>query len=167
VIQPEARSQTSEDVKVVGLLVVQRGEDADAIPSRTRPRACTCWSGGASLAGGMAMGRQKQRLSSAVSRVGQQLTPRSARSVPISWKEPKKACTTGELDTTGTLAHPGYSGGLGPILPQAGLLRIRAKRPGAPAPDGTVRLAAVVAAHTWFPQKHATLALPAYGACWP
>jgi hypothetical protein len=31
----QARSQTSEPVKVVGLLVVQRGEDADAIPSRT------------------------------------------------------------------------------------------------------------------------------------
>jgi hypothetical protein len=34
-IQREARSQTSEHVKVVGLLLVQRGEDADAIPSRT------------------------------------------------------------------------------------------------------------------------------------
>ena len=31
----QARSQASEDVKVVGLLVVHRGEDADAIPSRT------------------------------------------------------------------------------------------------------------------------------------
>src|SRR5215472_9677285 len=72
----QARSQTSEPVKVVGLLVVQRGEDADAIPSRTRPRAFTCWNGGASLAGGMALGRQKQRLSGAVFRAGQQLTPR-------------------------------------------------------------------------------------------
>ena len=78
-IQPEARSQTSEDVKVVGLLVVQRGEDADAIPSRTGPMVFTCWSGGASLAGGMAMGRQKQRLASPVSRSGQQLTPRVER----------------------------------------------------------------------------------------
>src|SRR5215467_14626264 len=72
----QARSHTSEDVKVVGLLVVQRGEDADAIPSRTRPMAFTCWNGGASLAGGMALGRQKQRLSGSVFRSGQQLTPR-------------------------------------------------------------------------------------------
>ena len=75
-IQREARSQTSEHVNVVGLLVVQRGEDSDAIPSRTQPSAFTCWSGGASLAGGMAMGRQKQLLSSTVNSFGQRLTPR-------------------------------------------------------------------------------------------
>ena len=66
----QARSQMSEHVKVVGLLLVQRGEDADAIPLADMTHAFTCWNGGASLAGGMAMGRQKQPLSNAVSELG-------------------------------------------------------------------------------------------------
>jgi hypothetical protein len=73
----QARSQTSEHVKVVGLLLVHRGEDSDAIPSQTQPSAFTCWSGGESLAGSMELGRQKQPMPSAVFSFGQRLTPRS------------------------------------------------------------------------------------------
>jgi len=47
----QARSQMSEHVKVVGLLLDQWGHDSDSMLSRSSPVSLTCWNVAESLTG--------------------------------------------------------------------------------------------------------------------